>query len=114
MLRSCTLGALSTLYIALLALGPTARAQSSDSLDILSHARHAQRDFERLRRANLQRDLDGGSHPCEERIGRFCYWYDPLPELASEPEAIGRARARLLRDLAAAAGRLPGDDWILG
>jgi hypothetical protein len=112
--RSCLLEAFSTIYIGLLALGPTARAQSSDSLDILSRARHAQRDFERLRRANLHSDLDGGSHPCDARIGRFCYWHDPFPQLPPESEAIGQARARLLRDLAAAGARLPGDDWILG
>jgi hypothetical protein len=101
--------------IALLALhGPLARAQSSDSLDVLRHARHAQRDFEQFRRANLHTELDGGSHPCEERIGRFCYWYDPFSRRPPESEAIQRERARLLRELTDAGGRLPGDDWIVG
>jgi hypothetical protein len=121
--RSRSLGRLSILCVALLALHePAARAQSSalrpvasDSLDLLRRARRAQRDFERIRRANLRRDLNGGSGPCDERIGRFCYWYEPSfgpppPEL----EEVGRARERLLRDLAAAGGRLPGDGWIIG
>lgn len=113
--RSRSLGPLTTLCVALLALhGPPTRAQSSDSLDLLRRSRDAQRDFERLRRANLHRDLDGGSRPCEERIGRFCYWYQPFSQRPPESEAIGRARARLLRELAAAGRRLPGDDWILG
>jgi hypothetical protein len=101
--------------LTLLALrGPPDRAQSSDSLDILRHARQAQRDFERFRRANLHRELDGGSYPCEARIGRFCYWYEPFSRRRPESVTIERARARLLRDLAAAGERLPGDDWILG
>ena len=113
--RSRSLGPLSTLCVALLALhSPPAGAQSADSLDILRRVRHAQGNFERLRRANLHRDLDSGSRPCDARIGRFCYWYEPISGRTPESEAIGRARARLLRDLAAAGGRLPGDDWILG
>jgi hypothetical protein len=91
-----------------------ALAQSSDSLDILRGARQAQRDFERVRRINLPYDWDHRSGPCDVRIGRFCYWYHPSPNRPPEPAAIGRARARLLRELAADAARLPGDDWILG
>ena len=71
--RSRSLGPLSTLCVALLALhSPPAGAQSADSIDILRRVRHAQGNFERLRRANLHRDLDSGSRPCDARIGRFC------------------------------------------
>jgi hypothetical protein len=121
--RSRSLGRLSTLCVALLALQePAARAQSSvlpvaasDSLDLLRRARRAQRNFERIRRANLPRDLNGGGGPCDERIGRFCYWYEPSVEPPPpELEEVGRARERLLRALAAAGGRLPGDRWIIG
>jgi hypothetical protein len=124
----------SALWITLLALpgsmthlGPTfppfpslpsfrliAQAQSSDSLQLLRSARQAQREFERVRRAHLPYDWDDRSGPCDVRIGRFCYWYHPSPNRPPEPAAIGRGRARLLRELAAAAARLPGDDWILG
>jgi hypothetical protein len=121
--RSRSLGSLASLCVTLLALhGPAARAQSStqgaaasDSLGILRHAREAQRDFERIRRANLPTELDGGSDRCDERIGRYCYWYEPSSNPAPrESEVVGRARERLLRDLAAAGGRLPGDGWITG
>jgi hypothetical protein len=102
--------------------GTAARAQSvaqragaSDSLDILRRAREAQRDFEQTRRANLPTELDGGSRRCDERIGRYCYWYEPSSDPAlREPKVVGRARERLVRDLEAAAGRLPGDGWITG
>jgi hypothetical protein len=90
------------------------RAQLPDSLQILRRAQEAQRDFERVRRIHLPYDWDHQSGPCDVRIGRFCYWYHPSPNRPPEPRAIGRARARLLRELAAAAARLPGDDWILG
>lgn len=123
MARSRSLGRLSPLCVALLALHePTARAQSSapgaaasDSLDLLRRARQAQRNFERIRRGNLRGDLNGGSGPCDERIGRFCYWYEPsLGPPPPELEEVGRARERLLRDLGAAGRRLPGDGWIIG
>ncbi|HEY9015812.1 MAG TPA: hypothetical protein VIM84_12200, partial [Gemmatimonadales bacterium] len=94
---------------------PAAAPQSSDSLRILDDARHAQRDFEQRRRAGLPYDWDNrGRGVCELRIGRFCYWYHPSPDRPPEPENIGRERARLLDELAAAARQLPGDDWILG
>jgi hypothetical protein len=106
---------LSTLSIAvLLPQGSLAQAQSSDSLQLLRSARQAQREFERVRRAHLPYDWDDRSGPCDVLIGRFCYWYHPSPNRPPESAAIGRGRARLLRELAAAAARLPGDDWILG
>jgi hypothetical protein len=121
--RSRLLESLAGLCVALLALhGAAARAQSSvqravasDSIDLLRLAREAQREFERIRRDNLPYGSDGGSERCDERIGRYCYWYEPSSASAPrESEVIGRARERLLHDLAAAGGRLPGNDWIIG
>jgi hypothetical protein len=112
-----------TLWIALLAFQASpVRSQASDSREIpslssgqaLRRAHRAQRDFERLRRANLPYEGDERSGSCEVRIGRFCYWYHPSPDRPPEPEAIGRARARLLQELAVAGAELPADDWILG
>jgi hypothetical protein len=101
--------------MALLASSQTAAgAQPSDSLLIQRRAQQTQHDFERHRRANLPNDWDNRSRPCEVRIGRFCYWYHPSPTRPPEPDAIGRARARLLQQLASAGADLPDDDWILG
>jgi hypothetical protein len=121
--RSGSSRSLAYLCVALLALhGAPARAQASvqrtgasDSLDLLRRAREAQRDFERIRRAHLPSGYEGGRGHCDERIGRYCYWYDPSTTLPPpEPPPIRRARQRLLRDLAKAGGRLAGDDWITG
>jgi hypothetical protein len=91
------------------------QAAASDSIDLLRRAREAQHDFERIRRANLPSGFDDGGDRCDERIGRYCYWYEPSSASAPpEPEVVGRARERLLRDLATAGRRLPGDGWITG
>jgi hypothetical protein len=111
------------LCVALLALqGSPARVRASvqrtttsDSLELLRGAREAQRDFERIRSAYLPSGSEGGRDRCDERIGRYCYWYEPSSgPPPREPAVIRQARERLLRDLAAAGGRLAGDDWITG
>jgi hypothetical protein len=115
---------LASFCVILLAFEPNAAsAQSSvsaratsDSLDLLRHARRAQRDFERIRRAHLPSEPGGGSSGCDERIGRFCYWYEPFadPGAAAESDIVRRARRKLLDDLAAAHRELTGDGWITG
>ena len=88
---------------------------ATDSIDLLRQARKAQRNFERIRRAHLPAELDPGSHPCDERIGRYCYWYDPYPGRPyQEPRVIQRSRRRLLNQLTPVAHRIPGDGWIAG
>jgi hypothetical protein len=82
---------------------------------LLRQARRAQGDFERIRRAHLPSESGRGSSACDERIGRFCYWYDPFTDpVLAESDLIRRARRRLLDDLGAAHRRLAGDDWITG
>jgi hypothetical protein len=82
---------------------------------VLANARSAQAEFERSRRANLPAEPGIARHGCDERIGRFCYWYEPFadPSLV-EPEIIHRARGELLDSLAAAHQRLPRNSWISG
>lgn len=113
----------ATLCVTLLALGGAgAFAQSaawpvaaSDSLRVLRRARTAQRDFEWTRRVNLPFENGGGSGRCDERIGRYCYWYQPSSGPSpQESEVVGRARARLLGQLERAGERVPGDDWVVG
>jgi hypothetical protein len=119
--RSRSLAHLATLAFTLLAFdGAPVRAQSAarslaDSLRLDRGARSAQREFEAIRRANLPLELDGGGSRCDERIGRYCYWYDPTIEpTPRESEVVAGARARMLRALVAADTRLPGDGWVVG
>jgi hypothetical protein len=88
---------------------------ASESLQVLHRARAAQHDFEWVRRINLPYENESGTTRCDERIGRYCYWYQPFSSLTPrEPAVVGRARARLLQQLAAAGERVPGDGWIVG
>ena len=90
-------------------------AAQPDSLAALRSARRAQAAFESQRSVLAPRTLPHGSGSCDERIGRFCYWYDgdydPPPR---EPDAIKQARGRLLDVLDSAAAAAPGDWWIAG
>ena len=117
---------------ALVALAPAASAQSvasrlpaapaqaaRDSARVLGAARSAQAAFERLRFRHLPWTDDRGSADrCDERIGRFCLWYDdgdgedwtPPPE----PEQVKQGRDALIARLAEAAARYPGDEWVAG
>lgn len=90
---------------------------AQDSAAVHRAAVSAQAAFERTRRAQLPLSawLRAGGSRCEERIGRFCYWYgaeDPPPP--PEPPATRRAREELLDTLAAMSRQLPGDGWITG
>ena len=90
---------------------------AADSAAVHDRSRDAQRRFERLRVRHLPISLSSGSAPCDERIGRMCYWHgdsDDEPELEPESPRITAAREELLDTLAAAARRLPGDNWIAG
>jgi hypothetical protein len=89
-------------------------ADPTDSLRVLGQARAAQRAFE-IRRRDLLPPTAIGSGRCDERIGRFCYWYDEGDTtLPAEPIAIREARARFLAQLESFHRRVPGDDWLLG
>lgn len=89
-------------------------APEVDSARLLNRARTAQAGFEARRRMLLPTSRSGGGR-CDERIGRFCYWYDEADTtLPREPEAIHRARGDLLRDLELLHDSLPRDPWLLG
>ena len=89
---------------------------ADDSAAIRSHARELQGRFERRRLRELPRTQGGGSHQCDDIIGRLCIWDDGdegwTPQ--EEPEAIGRARAQLLASLDSLARMIPGDHWVFG
>jgi hypothetical protein len=98
----------------ILIAGQIALSQS-DSLATLRAARRAQAEFERQRRALAPRAMSRSSGPCDERIGRFCYWHDGEgSDAPPEPGTIAAARARLIERLDSAAARVPGDAWVAG
>ena len=87
----------------------------SDSLTTLRTARRAQAEFERQRRALAPLAPARSTGPCDEQIGRFCYWYDgDGSDAPPEPPAIAAARARLIERFDSAAARIPGDPWVAG
>lgn len=110
------------LVLVLLAPAEPAAAQgpppARDSARALRGARAAQADFERLRFRHLPWTQDGGSGgPCDERIGRFCFWHNDDEEDWSPPpeeERVRTGRERLLARLAEAAAVAPGDEWVAG
>lgn len=94
-----------------------ARAQTRDSADAVRDARRAQADYERQRFNTFGWTHDQGGGWCDERIGRFCLWYDDGRDewkAPPEPAALTRARDALLARLDEAAARAPGDGWIAG
>ena len=90
--------------------------QLTDSADVHDHARSLQARFERLRVRQLPRSLSGGSHECDEIIGRLCVWDDGDEgwRPREEPEEIGAARNGFLAALDSLARMIPGDHWIFG
>ena len=99
------------------ALAAQARSSlpAADSLELHRSARSAQAVFERNRRRLLPRTSLGRGGSCDERVGRFCSWYDegdwaPEPE---GPETTAR-RDELLVVLDSVAAALPGDRWVAG
>ncbi len=87
-----------------------------DSADLHEQARTLQARFERLRIRELPRTLSGGSHECDEIIGRLCVWDDGDDAYTprEESEAIRSARVDFLAALDSLAEAVPGDHWIFG
>lgn len=75
----------------------------------------AQARFETFRRANLPPTRSRGGNRCEERVGRFCYWYDDVsPPPESELPTVTSARTQLVATLDSLARALPSDEWLTG
>ncbi len=98
-----------------------ARASAQDSLGALAipedpriTVRRAQAQFENFRRANLPQYRGGRSSDCQERVGRFCFWYDPTaPEPEPESPQVIAARDRLIGLLDSLGAAHPADNWII-
>lgn len=89
-----------------------------DSADALITARSAQARFEIMRFAHLPWTNRVPTAPrCDEIVGRFCLWFDGVPEVWQAPPEVlevTRAREGLLAWLAAAEAAHPADPWIVG
>lgn len=108
----------------LMAVGPAVGAQVIEVRPVTPPAvttsiealRAAQEGFETFRRRNAPVfSVRTGPDRCDERVGRFCYWYEedgPLPP--TEPEKIREARARLIEQIDSVGGEWPNDRWISG
>lgn len=86
-----------------------------DSSESQGIARAAQARFERRRIRYFPLILGSANGACDERVGRFCSWYDegdwyPRPELVEAEEL----REELLFLLDSIQALLPGDGWLLG
>ena len=87
---------------------------TADTSRAVRRAADAQAQFEGGRRYQLPMLAAGRGH-CDERIGRFCYWYEEGDTtLPKDPPAIHRARAQLLTTLAEVAAQQPSSGWIAG
>lgn len=121
--RAALRGARTLLGVVAIAMATTAAAQdpaagaaaSAVDADPREAGQRAQARFETFRRANLPPTRGRSSNRCEERVGRFCYWYDeasppPEPELPT----VLAARARLIGTLDSLTRALPTDEWLSG
>lgn len=76
-----------------------------------------QQGFESFRRENLPvwRSRRPEPNRCDERVGRFCYWYDEAEgDPPPEPARIHEARARLITQLDSAGRAFPSNRWVSG
>ncbi len=90
-------------------------SNSAEPLDPREVGQRAQARFETFRRANLTPYRGRVSRECQERVGRFCYWYDeesPAPE--PERRVVTEARLQLITTLDSLTRTLPTDEWLNG
>lgn len=108
------------------AFPPALRAQVSDIRSItppsvgplVTTLKGAQQEFEGFRRDHLPTMSFGRralGNDCDERVGRFCYWYDEKESPApAEPTEIREARERLIVRLDSSSRAYPSDRWASG
>ena len=92
----------------------TARMAAADTLMTpFERARMLQAGFERFRRANLPSYRGGRPGNCDERVGRFCYWYDETAQQSPELRPVAERRLELAQALDSLGRAAPADNWIL-
>ncbi len=91
----------------------TARAVPDTAPTPYDEGRRLQAEFERFRRANLPAFRGGRPGNCDERVGRFCYWYDESAPAVPELAVVTARRAVFIRALDSLARKAPADTWLL-
>lgn len=78
--------------------------------------RAAQEGFETFRRRNAPSfSVRSGPDRCDERVGRFCYWYEEdSPDPPNESERIRESRDRLIEQIDSVGRIWPNDRWVSG
>ena len=78
--------------------------------------RAAQEGFETFRRRNAPVfTVRTGPDRCDERVGRFCYWYEEdSPDPPNESDRIREARTRLIAQIDSIGRLYPNDRWVSG
>lgn len=78
--------------------------------------RAAQEGFETFRRRNAPVfTVRTGPDRCDERVGRFCYWYEEdSPDPPNESDRIREARDRLISQIDSIGRLYPNDRWVSG
>lgn len=103
MLSRTLLLASTFLVLALPATGGAQEGRPADARDLARTARAAAFRYESLQRRLAPSTWDSGRRGdlCDERIGRFCFWYDspsePPPPPPPEPEPVADARTVAVR-----------------
>jgi hypothetical protein len=109
----CTLACPALLPAQVLEVRPATPLAVSTSIEEL---RAAQEGFETFRRRNARAfELRTGPDRCDERVGRFCYWYDEdSPKPPPEADRVIEARDRLIGQIDSVARLYPNDRWLSG
>jgi len=83
------------------------------SIEVL---RAAQEGFETFRRRNAPVfTVRSGPDRCDERVGRFCYWYEEdSPDPPNESDRIKEHRDRLIEQIDSIGRLYPNDRWVSG
>lgn len=87
-------------------------ARAPADLTPLERARFEQIEFEAFRHTHLPADRSASSNNCDERVGRFCYWYDESQTMPKEPEVVTVRRDSLTAALDSLARLVPRSIWI--
>jgi len=118
-----TLGALTTLLLAVAPQGVTGQAPPPpppppvvDSTALRAEVEELQSAYESFRERSMPAPIRVWDGSCDLRVGRMCMRHDRGEEAGAPPEPppVALARSQLLTELGEIANQIPGDGWILG